>query len=790
MIDKATVQRIKDTANIVEVVSDYVHLTRRGSNYMGLCPFHNERTPSFSVNPRRNICHCFSCGKGGSPVNFIMEKENISYYDALKQLARKYGIKVEERELTPEERRLATEREGLLIAAEAAMKIMEEDLISSQEGKDIGLTYFYHRGVTDEAIKAFHLGYSIDKGSYITSAMLNNGFDMEILRALGLTGVSQNGDCYDKYRGRVIFPIMNSSGKTVGFGGRDLKGSRAKYINSPESVLYHKNNELYGIYQAKNEIVRENNCFLVEGYLDVISMWQAGLKNVVASSGTSLTDGQIAIIHRFTSNITLVYDGDEAGIKAALRGIDMLLSHKMKVSVLLLPDGHDPDSFAKVKTPEELREYVKKYSCDIIRFKMNVLMKEIGDDPRKKGEVVNSVVESIACIPEYVDRMIYVGECSRSLHIDEKAIVSAVEKARIRKIEQMKLDRRKNELNRKFPESQIKNTNEQLPVTSNITGMASDQTLSNGPTPENRPTTMDNPSDTQEADFIESIRKSEILRQNPMRPLEKRLIELAIKYGYLGMPSNADSDVSSGEDMESGNSAIQEDNYFILDFIADELAADKVEFSVAEFQHVYNILLSSVDEYLIELGKEKEKISSLIENKRRKGHLEIASSAGSLNDIERAELKLENDLKEEYYTHLREFARYYPGNMLASHENDSVRSVANEMIYEKYVLSSIYSAASDNTKYNELEEVMRAITEWKSEILNEMLNKLMKELRNLSLQLDNTGSEDRDVNTSSPTPDIIERMQRIQQKITSVMVMRSQIAKDIGERVLCPRKIR
>ncbi|MDE6810801.1 MAG: DNA primase, partial [Muribaculaceae bacterium] len=758
--------------------------------YMGLCPFHNERTPSFSVNPRRNICHCFSCGKGGSPVNFIMEKENISYYDALKQLARKYGIKVEERELTPEERRLATEREGLLIAAEAAMKIMEEDLISSQEGKDIGLTYFYHRGVTDEAIKAFHLGYSIDKGSYITSAMLNNGFDMEILRALGLTGVSQNGDCYDKYRGRVIFPIMNSSGKTVGFGGRDLKGSRAKYINSPESVLYHKNNELYGIYQAKNEIVRENNCFLVEGYLDVISMWQAGLKNVVASSGTSLTDGQIAIIHRFTSNITLVYDGDEAGIKAALRGIDMLLSHKMKVSVLLLPDGHDPDSFAKVKTPEELREYVKKYSCDIIRFKMNVLMKEIGDDPRKKGEVVNSVVESIACIPEYVDRMIYVGECSRSLHIDEKAIVSAVEKARIRKIEQMKLDRRKNELNRKFPESQIKNTNEQLPVTSNITGMASDQTLSNGPTPENRPTTMDNPSDTQEADFIESIRKSEILRQNPMRPLEKRLIELAIKYGYLGMPSNADSDVSSGEDMESGNSAIQEDNYFILDFIADELAADKVEFSVAEFQHVYNILLSSVDEYLIELGKEKEKISSLIENKRRKGHLEIASSAGSLNDIERAELKLENDLKEEYYTHLREFARYYPGNMLASHENDSVRSVANEMIYEKYVLSSIYSAASDNTKYNELEEVMRAITEWKSEILNEMLNKLMKELRNLSLQLDNTGSEDRDVNTSSPTPDIIERMQRIQQKITSVMVMRSQIAKDIGERVLCPRKIR
>lgn len=794
MIDKATVQRIKNTANIVEVVSDYVHLIRRGSNYMGLCPFHNERTPSFSVNPRRNICHCFSCGKGGSPVNFIMEKENISYYDALKQLAKKYGIKVEERELTPLERQVATEREGLLIAAEEAMKIMESDLKSTQEGKDIGLSYLYHRGVTEEAIKAFRLGYALDNSSYMTSKMQSQGFDIGTLKSLGLTGVGQSGRNYDKYRGRVIFPIMNSSGKTVGFGGRDLKGGPAKYINSPESVLYHKNNELYGIFQAKNEIVRQNNCFLVEGYLDVISMWQSGLKNVVASSGTSLTDGQIAIIHRFTSNITLVYDGDAPGIKAALRGIDMLLSHKMKVSVLLLPDGHDPDSFAKQNTPEQFREFVKNNSCDIIRFKMNVLMKEIGDDPRKKGEVVNSVVESIACIPEYVDRMIYVAECARSLDIEEKAVAVAVEKIRARKIEEMKLERRRKELDQKISKEDSDNsTNLNNSGAQNST--YSNHTLDSGSVESSNENLINKDS----SELIEAVRRKEVLRQNPMKPVEKRMIELIIKYGYLNIPSSEVNESESTLDGDaSGNPSANtdgaDDYYPIIDFIVEELECDNVEFTVPEFKRVFEILIDAFDEFLLDFNKEKERISSEINQKRKEGHNKISSSAGSISEIERAEIKLEYELQTESNNRLSEFARFYPGNFLASHEDEDVRKVANEVIYEKYILSNLYSSPTDKdtTSFPEFQSVRRAITEWKSEILNNILQESMNQLRELSETISNSDfSSVEHKEGESPTPEnLMARMQELQMKIKSIMEMRSQVAKNIGDRILCPRNIK
>ena len=298
------------------------------------------------------MCYCFSCHKGGSPVNFIMEKEGINYHDALLHLAKKYGITVEERELTDEERQLQSRREGMLVVNEWAMEKMENNLTATDEGRDIGLQYFLQRGITNEAIRKFHLGYAIDRQTALSDEAKAAGHDLEILKEVGLVGISGNGNMYDRFRGRVIFPIQNTAGKVVAFGGRDLKGGPAKYVNSPESDIYKKNRELYGIYQAKNEIVKQDKCFLVEGYMDVIGMWQAGMENAIASSGTALTDGQIALIHRFTENITLLYDGDAAGIKAALRGIDMLLSHKMRVKVLLLPDGHDPDSFARINTPE------------------------------------------------------------------------------------------------------------------------------------------------------------------------------------------------------------------------------------------------------------------------------------------------------------------------------------------------------------------------------------------------------------------------------------------------------
>ncbi len=795
MIDRATVQRIKDTANIVEVVSDYVHLTRRGSNYMGLCPFHNERTPSFSVNPRRNICHCFSCGKGGSPVNFIMEKEGISYHDALKQLAKKYGIKVEERELTPEERQKATEREGLLIAAEAAMIQMEKDLIETQEGRDIGLSYLYGREVTDEAIKAFHLGYAIDKGNHLTGILQRQGFEIEVLKSLGIAGVSQAGNIYDKYRGRVIFPIMNSSGKVVGFGGRDLKGGPAKYINSPESVLYRKNNELYGIYQAKNEIVRQNRCFLVEGYLDVISMWQSGLKNVVASSGTALTDGQIAMIHRFTPNITLVYDGDAAGIKAALRGIDMLLSHKLKVSVLLLPDGHDPDSFARANTPESFREYVEKNSCDIIRFKIDVLMKDAGDDPQKKASVVSSVVESIACIQDSVERNVYVGECARLMKIDEAVVKSAVERVRFKILEQQSRDRQRREAQRIYPDAEPANSNSQRAADENsmVTNPAS-QNQGVGTAESIHPANGNNDgalsahasqaypgNSTSSVDpLLRKISQDSQIKKNPMLPLEARMIELLIKFGYL------DWNVCSGNEESNCNEG---EYYTILDFVCDELEVDKVEFSDPAFKKVFSVLNENIEDFFENFKQRKQSVESEIAAKRSEGHAEIARKVSTMADIEREERNLESRLEAYRIQLLKDFARFYPGDVLASHEDSDVRRVTTKAISEKYVLSNLFIKNGVATKEDEIGLVNRALIEWKSEILNQMVLKDMAELRMLSdaLDSDNFSGVQASDGTDLDCQGVLSKIQVLQGKISSMMAMRSKVAKDLGDRILCAR---
>lgn len=441
MIDPATVERIKNTADIVEVVSDYVHLIRRGANYVGLCPFHNERTPSFSVNKQRNFCYCFSCKKGGSPVNFIMEKEGLSYPEALRHLARKYGIEVVETEITEEQRAARDSREAMYLANEWAMQKMEADLSETDEGRDIGLQYFTERGVTDEARKAFRLGYALDEGHSLVDAANLKGFNIDLLRQLGLVGTSQHGHDYDRFRGRVIFPIINRIGKVVAFGGRDLKGGLAKYINSPESDIYRKSYELYGIFQAKSAIANENRCFLVEGYMDVIGMWQCGIKNVVASSGTALTDGQIEQIKRLTPNITLIYDGDQAGIKASLRGMDMLLSHGMNVKLLLLPDGDDPDSFARKHTPEEFREYLTEHETDIISFKTRVMLGNGTPDPQKRIETINSVALSIAHIPDEVSRDVYIQVCGKILDIPEQTIGNAVARAHIELQKKKELNR-------------------------------------------------------------------------------------------------------------------------------------------------------------------------------------------------------------------------------------------------------------------------------------------------------------------------------------------------------------
>lgn len=432
MIDQATIDRILDAAQIVDVVSEFVTLRRRGVNYIGLCPFHNEKTPSFSVSPSKGLCKCFSCGKGGNVVHFIMEHEQLSYYEALKWLAKKYNIEIKERELTTEEKQAQSLRESLFVVNQFASEYFQNILYNDIDGQRIGMTYLRGRGFRDDIIKKFQLGFSTESHDALAKAAIQKGFKEDYLVKTGLCYRKDDGSLRDRFWGRVIFPVHTLSGKVVAFGGRVLsaatKNVQMKYVNSPESEIYHKSRELYGIYFAKQAIVRQDRCFLVEGYTDVISMHQSGIENVVASSGTALTSEQIRLIHRFTNNITMLYDGDGAGIKASLRGIDMLLEEGMNIKVCLLPDGDDPDSFARKHNATDYQAYINGHEVDFIRFKTNLLMEEAGKDPIKRASLISSIVKSISVIPDAIVRSVYIRECSQLLQMEEKILVEATAK--------------------------------------------------------------------------------------------------------------------------------------------------------------------------------------------------------------------------------------------------------------------------------------------------------------------------------------------------------------------------
>lgn len=450
MIDQATIDRILDAAQIVDVVSEFVTLRRRGVNYIGLCPFHNEKTPSFSVSPSKGLCKCFSCGKGGNVVHFIMEHEQLSYYEALKWLARKYNIEVKERELTEEEKQASNLRESLFVVNQFASEYFQNVLYNVEEGQRIGMTYLRSRGFRDDIIKKFQLGYSIDNRDALARTAIEKGYKPEFLEKTGLCYRKDDGTLRDRFWGRVIFPVHTLSGKVVAFGGRVLnaatKNVQMKYVNSPESEIYHKSRELYGIYFAKQAMVRQDRCFLVEGYTDVISMHQSGIENVVASSGTALTSDQIRLIHRFTNNITVLYDGDGAGIKASIRGIDMLLEEGMNVKVCLLPDGDDPDSFARKHNATEYQAYINDHEVDFIRFKTDLLIEEAGKDPIKKANLITSIVKSISVIPDSITRNVYIRECSEMLRMEERVLVNAVGKLK----EQADENRKKEEQRKEY----------------------------------------------------------------------------------------------------------------------------------------------------------------------------------------------------------------------------------------------------------------------------------------------------------------------------------------------------
>lgn len=431
MIDQATIDRIMNAADIVDVISGYVTLRKRGVNYFGLCPFHEDKSPSFSVSPSKQICKCFSCGKGGNVVHFIMEHEQLNYYEALKYLAKKYSIEVQEKELTPEQLQAKSTRESMFIVNQFARDYFTSNLLTTLEGKNIGQAYFRQRGFRDDIIKKFQLGYANNSKSNFADEATRKGYEKDYLIKTGLCYQTEQGELRDRFWSRVMFPIHTLSGKVVAFGGRTLSTENkriAKYINSPESEVYTKSNELYGIYFAKQAIVKADKCYLVEGYTDVISMHQAGVENVVASSGTALTTGQIRLIHRFTENITVLYDGDKAGISASLRGIDMLLEEGMNVKTVLLPEGEDPDSFAKQRNATSFQEYMKENETDFIRFKTSILLEEAGEDPIKKAALITDIVKSIAVIPEPIVRSVYIKETSQLLDIGEKVLVAEVSK--------------------------------------------------------------------------------------------------------------------------------------------------------------------------------------------------------------------------------------------------------------------------------------------------------------------------------------------------------------------------
>ena len=431
MIDRATVERIKDAANIVEVVSEFVTLRKSGANYKGLCPFHNEKTPSFYVSPSRGTCHCFGCGKGGTPISFIMEHEQMTYPEALRWLANKYHIEIQERELTDEEKREQSERESMFIVNEYAMEYFEDMLHNHPDGVAIGKQYFRQRGIRDDIIRKFQLGYDpADRFAFARAAM-KKGYKAEFIEKVGICYKNDRGDLIDRYAGRVIFPWIGISGKVVGFGGRKLdaatKGVQQKYVNSPDSEIYHKDRELYGLYQAKRAIAKEDCVYMVEGYTDVIAMHQAGIENVVANSGTALSNHQISILHRFTSNIILLYDGDEAGIHAALRGTDMLLAEGMNLKVLLLPNGEDPDSFARKHTASDFRQYIEEHQTDFIQFKTDLLLRN-ERDPLKRANAINSIVQSISMVVNPILRDTYLHDCSQRMGIAEATLISQMNK--------------------------------------------------------------------------------------------------------------------------------------------------------------------------------------------------------------------------------------------------------------------------------------------------------------------------------------------------------------------------
>ena len=679
MIDPATVSRILDTADIVDVVSDFVSLKKRGANWIGLCPFHNDRRPSFYVSRAKGICKCFSCGQGGSAVNFVMLHEQMTYVEALRYLAKKYHIEIQERELTDEEQQARTEREAMLVLNEWACQFFERQLWETTEGQEIGLSYFRHRGFTDATIRKFRLGYSPDNRNTLYNEAIKQGYNRELLLKLGLCKDDNHGGGFDFYRGRVMFPIFNVAGSVIAFGGRTLKkDEKAKYFNSPDSIIYNKSSStMYGLFQAKRAIARDNKCFIVEGYADVISMHQAGFENVIASSGTALTEGHIHLLHRFTQNVTELFDGDEAGIKAAMRGIDMLLKAGMNIKVLLLPAGEDPDSYAQSHSSSEVEQYIKEHESDFIDFKTTILLKDATGDPIKRAQAVTDVVKSISVIPDPITRSIYAKECATRFEIQEEVLLREIQK-NIRKSR-----------DEEFNKAQRK----QRHVQDEVEG--SDTTVT-APAPDKVKTVTDKQTIKQEQDIIRYL----------------------VKYGMCYFCDTAPD--------ENG----QQHPLTVAEYVRQELSFDQIEFSVPAFTSIYNIVNETTEKFYSDYSAIEAKFTQKANEDYKQRLAQLDPIGLNAAEIEKKEKDILSDVNKKLIQELNNYRMSYLEKLLCSHPDDDVRNVSYNLVSEKNQLSKIYTQNGPiATDFDRLLTIIpKAIYNLKNAIVEKKISHLMEQI--------------------------------------------------------------
>ena len=747
MIDQATIDKIMAATDIVEVVSDFVSLRRRGANYWGLCPFHDDKTPSFSVSQSKGVCKCFSCGKGGSAIHFIMEHEQLSYYEALKYLAKKYNIEVHEKELTDEEKQKRSDRESMFIINAFAQEFFSKSLLETDEGRTVGLAYFKERGFNEDIIRKFGLGYSPEKRDALAQETLKRGYKIDYLLKTGLCREGQNDRIYDLFAGRVMFPVYSVSGKVVAFGGRILKSGVkiSKYFNSPESDIYHKSNELYGIFQAKRAIEKEKCCYLVEGYTDVLSMHQSGIENVVASSGTALTPGQIRLIRRFTENITVLYDGDAAGIKASLRGIDLILQEGLNIKVVLLPDGEDPDSFSKSQSAESFTRYIKSHETDFIRFKTQLLLEDAGEDPIKRAGIISNIVQSISLIPDAIVRSVYVQECSRLLQIDESVLLSELNKMRAQRAEQQfARDKYQSHETSSQPATQQTHAESQT-----AEAQPSDSELP----PPHTLAEMPASSDTRDEISIAGA-TSRRAKVSPLEKYERELVRYIVRYGYRNL-------------FETTPGSWQK----VCEYIFEELSIDHIEFNNPLYKHVIELTLQQREHAQAQIAELRENLKDETRKRLRETIDRIRLESGDIADKQKKETEAQEELDREMEEKIESFETNFLERYFTTYPDTQISLLAVDLVSEKYQLSKVH------TKYQKVETeseklwelIPRAIYELKNAILEQNIKQIQKQLKEAAQNKDD------------------QKILELMEQNVELNNLRTTLAKQIGDRIVSPK---